>query len=62
MVVWTLILNKVCSFKYGVKVMVIGIFTYIILNCIDDELLVVKMMDKLDLTKHDLHKMIKDLK
>ena len=36
--------------------MVIGIFT-ILLNCIDDN--VVKMMDKLDLTKHDLHKMIK---
>ena len=59
MVVWTLILNKVCSFKYGVKISWLLVFLPI-LFLIVLMIFVVKMMDKLDLTKHDLHKMIKD--
>jgi len=59
MVVWTLILNKICSFKYGVKISWLLVFLPI-LSLIVLMIFVVKMMDKLDLTKHDLHKMIKD--
>ena len=57
MVVWTLVLNKVCSFKYGVKISWLLVFLPILLLIV---LMVFafKMMDQLDLTKHDLHKMI----
>jgi len=57
MVLWTLVLNKVCSFKYGVKISWLLVFLPILLLIIMMFFLV-KMMDKLDLTKHDLHKMI----
>ena len=60
MIVWTLILNKVCSFKYGVKISWLLVFLPI-LFLIVLMIFVVKMMDKLDLTKQDLHKMIKDV-
>jgi len=59
MVVWTLILNKVCSFKYGVKISWLLVFLPILLLFVL-MFFVFKMMDKLDLTKHDLHKMIKE--
>ena len=59
MVVWTLILNKVCSFKYGVKISWLLVFLPIIFLIVL-MFFVVKMVDHLDLTKHDLHKMIKD--
>ena len=57
MVVWTLVLNKVCSFKYGVEISWLLVFLPILLLIV---LMVFafKMMDQLDLTKHDLHKMI----
>ena len=61
MVVWTLILNKVCSFKYGVKISWLLVFLPILLLIVL-MIFVVKMMDKLDLTKHDLHKMIDQAK
>jgi uncharacterized membrane protein YbhN (UPF0104 family) len=57
MVVWTLILNKVCSFKYGVKISWFLVFLPILFLIIL-MVFVFKMMDQLDLTKHDLHKMI----
>jgi hypothetical protein len=59
MVLWTLVLNKVCSFKYGVKISWLLVFLPILL-LIAMMFFVVKMMDKLDLNKDDLHKMIKD--
>jgi len=59
MVVWTLVLNKVCSFKYGVKISWLLVFLPILLLIVL-MFFVIKMMDQLDLTKHDLHKMIKD--
>lgn len=61
MVVWTLILNKVCSFKYGVKISWLLVFLPILLLIVL-MFFVFKMMDKLDLTKHDLHKMIDQTK
>ena len=57
MVVWTLVLNKVCSFKYGVKISWFLVFLPILFLIIL-MVFVFKMMDQLDLTKHDLHKMI----
>ena len=60
MVVWTLVLNKVCSFKYGVKISWLLVFLPILLLIVL-MIFVVKMMDQLDLTKHDLHKMIKEV-
>jgi len=60
MVLWTLVLNKVCSFKYGVKISWLLVFLPILL-LIAMMFFVVKMMDKLDLNKDDLHKMIKDV-
>ena len=57
MVVWTLILNKVCSFKYGVKISWLLVFLPILLLIVL-MFFVVKMIDNLDLTKSDLHKMI----
>ena len=59
MVLWTLVLNKVCSFKYGVKISWLLVFLPILLLIVMMFFLV-KMMDQLDLNKHDLHKMIKD--
>ena len=60
MVVWTLILNKVCSFKYGVKILSWLLVFLPILLLIVLMFFVIKMIDQLDLTKHDLHKMIKE--
>lgn len=60
MILWTLILNKVCSFKYGVKISWLLVFLPILLLIVL-MFFVIKMMDKLDLTKHDLHKMIKEV-
>ena len=57
MVVWALVLNKVCSFKYGVKISWLLVFLPILLLIVL-MVFVFKMMDQLDLTKHDLHKMI----
>ena len=57
MVVWTLLLNKVCSFKYGVTISWLLVFLPILLLIVL-MFFVVKMIDHLDLTKHDLHKMI----
>ena len=58
MVLWTLVLNKVCSFKYGVKISWLLVFLPILLLIIMMFFLVKMMVIKLDLTKHDLHKMI----
>ena len=60
MVLWTLVLNKVCSFKYGVKISWLLVFLPILLLIVL-MFFVIKMVDHLDLTKHDLHKMIKDV-
>jgi uncharacterized protein YacL len=56
--IWTLILNKVCSFKYGVKISWFLVFLPVIFLIIV-VLLAYHFMDKLKLTKDDLHKMIK---
>jgi len=56
--IWTLILNKVCSFKYGVKISWFLVFLPVIFLIIL-VLLAYHFMDKLKLTKDDLHKMIK---
>ena len=56
--IWTLILNKVCSFKYGVKISWFLVFLPVIFFIIL-VLLAYHFMDKLKLTKDDLHKMIK---
>ena len=60
MVVWTLVLNKVCSFKYGVKISWLLVFLPILLLIVL-MIFVIKFINQLDLTKHDLHKMIKDV-
>ena len=58
MFIWTAILNKVCSFKYGEKdVSWILVFLPVVFMII---LLVLafKMVDELDLTKDDIHKLL----
>ena len=57
MFIWTAILNKVCSFKYGEKISWILVFLPVVFMIV---LMVVafKMIDELDLTKDDIHKLL----
>lgn len=57
MFIWTLILNKVCSFKYGEKISWVLVFLPIILMVVL-MILAFKMIDELDLTKDDIHKLL----
>ena len=57
MFIWTLILNKVCSFKYGEKISWVLVFLPIILMIVL-MVLAFKMIDELDLTKDDIHKLL----
>ena len=57
MFIWTLILNKVCSFKYGEKISWILVFLPIIFMIVL-MVLAFKMVDKLNLTKDDIHKLL----
>ena len=57
MFIWTAILNKVCSFKYGEKISWILVFLPVILMIVL-MVLAFKMIDELDLTKDDIHKLL----
>ena len=57
MFIWTAILNKVCSFKYGEKISWILVFLPVIFMIIL-MVLAFKIIDELDLTKDDIHKLL----
>tara|TARA_B100001989_G_C24527691_1_gene459663 strand:+ start:991 stop:1386 length:396 start_codon:yes stop_codon:yes gene_type:complete len=57
MFIWTAILNKVCSFKYGEKISWILVFLPVILMIVLI-MIAFKMVDELDLTKDDIHKLL----
>ena len=57
MFIWTLILNKVCSFKYGEKISWILVFLPVVFMIVL-MVLAFKMIDELDLTKDDIHKLL----
>jgi hypothetical protein len=57
MFIWTAILNKVCSFKYGEKISWILVFLPVVFMIVL-MVLAFKMVDKLNLTKDDIHKLL----
>jgi len=57
MFIWTAILNKVCSFKYGEKISWILVFLPVVFMIVL-MVLAFKMIDELDLTKDDIHKLL----
>lgn len=57
MFIWTAILNKVCSFKYGEKISWVLVFLPVIFMIVL-MVLAFKMVDELDLTKDDIHKLL----
>ena len=57
MFIWTVVLQKVCSFKYGVKISWFLVFLPVLFMILV-MILAFKMMDELDVTKDDIHLML----
>ena len=55
--IWTMILNKVCSFKYGIKISWILVFLPMIFLIIM-MILILSFMDELDISKREVLKII----
>lgn len=57
MFIWTLVLNKVCSFKYGEKISWFLVFLPVLFMIII-MILAFKLVDELDLSKGDIHQLL----